>query len=193
MSIILSALIACSLSGCNFDERSGTFACATQMDCSDGRVCEMGWCVVSESQVPDADLPLDAAMPDNRCVACESGACSDHCAGAQCAYECAVDGCQCSFSCTEASMTCNGTCNSETICNIDCGKGRQCHATCKSGSICDVDCTGVKDCKRVSCEGNAQCILNCTDTAGMNCMFERCDGVELSCANDIKVCNRDCP
>lgn len=197
------------LAGCSFDNRSNAFACETQSECTDGRVCEMGWCVVpgaglhdANLALPDANLALPDATPDAmppdatppECLACTGGTCTEDCAiVGDCSYDCAVDSCDCSFSCTADATKCNGECKANTTCSVDCGGAKQCHPKCKSGAICDFDCTGVSDCKRAKCEGTAECLLNCTDTTGMNCKWDVCDGVETSCPNNIIACGRDCP
>jgi hypothetical protein len=177
------------------------------------RVCDLGWCVQPDSVVPDAevatidadtataDAPIGSpdampdAMPVDECIACIGGTCSTDCTltGDCPNYDCAVAGCDCSFSCTADSTRCNGECKAGTTCSVDCGGASKCHPKCMPGGICDFDCTGVKDCKRAKCEGDAQCILNCTDTTGMDCKWDVCDGVEMSCPGDILVCGRDCP
>jgi hypothetical protein len=43
----------------------------------------------------------------------------------------------------------------------------------------------------VACQSGSQCLIDCSSTN--NCLFTSCDGTELSCANNIIVCNRACP
>ena len=213
-TLLLGALSFCLLASCSFESRSSAFACDVEGNCPNDRVCEMGWCVVPGSNqadanpllpdanlaLPDANLALpDAAPPEAdamppACLACEGGTCTEDCTiTGDCAYDCSVDACNCSFSCTADADKCNGECKANTTCSVDCGGAKQCHPKCKPGAICDFDCTSVSDCKRAQCEGDAQCILNCTGTTGNNCKFDICGGVEMSCPGNILVCGRDCP
>jgi hypothetical protein len=207
---VIAALGICFLAACSFESRSNGFTCETSADCPNARACEMGWCVVSDPTAPDAEIGgidadttgIDAApdampdaMPVDECVLCTGGTCTNDCTltGDCPNYDCAVAGCDCSFSCTADSTRCNGECKAGTTCSVDCGGASKCHPKCKPGAICDFDCTGVKDCKRAKCEGDAQCLLNCTDTMGMDCKWDVCDGGEMSCPGDILACGRDCP
>lgn len=192
----IGLLVGCSL----VERRSDAFACDTIDDCSDGRVCTMGWCVVSDPTTPDAAEPtIDAdpanvvdARPPNECLACSGGTCVEECTLADnCSFDCAIDGCDCDFTCE--TNTCNVECKANTTCSVDCGGSDQCRPTCKPGAVCDFDCTNSNNCRLAKCEGDAQCILNCFDTDPGNCKWDVCDGVEMSCPGNIKVCGRDCP
>ena len=59
-SDLIGALIgglAGGLAGCQIDGRSDSFRCALPADCTGGRVCVDGWCVVGDGGVAiDADL-----------------------------------------------------------------------------------------------------------------------------------------
>jgi hypothetical protein len=59
--------IAVALAGCSFPTRSEDFACSPDNECDEGRVCELGFCVVSEVDAAVVTPPIDAPpmqMPD---------------------------------------------------------------------------------------------------------------------------------
>lgn len=101
---------------------------------------------------------------------CESGSCRVSCAG---------------------SDLCWTTCEEDTTCLIDCSNGGICDMNCDEGASCEVDCRGARDCDHLECDEGASCVLRCENNL-LGCSLS-CDGVAMTCPNNVHVCDAPCP
>ena len=155
-------------SSCSIDHPSDAFACTTPSQCSDGRSCVDGFCVVSTgSACPSQCTTCDTAAKtcgitggNGNTITCPSGFhCDITCAGGNCRT---VD-CSTAASCT---ILCSG----EGSCEI---------VTCGAGP-CDVTCSGKSSCKNgVNCQSSCACDVLCTGQqscdSGSRCPMQACD------------------
>lgn len=178
---------------CSINHRSGAYACETNADCEDGRVCSDDLCVVPggtkppDAAIGDAAKPPDAP-PDGRacpdvCTSCntEKKECIINCgmnpdgctdavvcpAGWHCNVMCSVqNSCRQGVNCTNA-LSCNIACSGQGSCRmVACGPGK-----------CDVNCTGQGACRGISCGQSCGCDVNCSNNAecsGVMCTEFQC-------------------
>ncbi len=150
------------------------------------------------STTPPNDASPEPGEPDaapqecsDTCMTCESGCCNQTCSGeGMCRLDCLQEECDCTLDCAATEGRCEPRCERGASCAIDCSEVNDCRPRCKRGE-CDIDCTGANNCDRVECTEGASCLLDCA--GANNCAFERCEGVQTSCAGGIVACNRDCP
>jgi hypothetical protein len=165
-------------SSCAIDHASDALACTKTSQCTDGRNCVGGFCVVGNGsgsgsgscpgQCSTCDTvaktcSIDGNNVDGDRVTCPTGFhCTITCTGGTCKT---VD-CSNAASC---SITCSGQQSCESVncgvhqCAVTCSGQESCASvTCQSSCGCDVQCTG-----QASCGTGAQCPLGC-DT-GLGC------------------------
>ena len=138
LAIVLGSSI---IAACLVDRPSTSFECSTQADCTDGRSCTGGYCVVSE-------CPSD-------CTSCDEAAmtCQVQCTGA--------DDCNGTIDCP-SGWTCTINCVGDGACNdIQCASGLKCVITCTGDNACeDVDCSDACACD-LACIGAACGSMSC--------------------------------
>jgi hypothetical protein len=202
-----AAALAALLAACGIDSRSQDYECTQTADCTDGRVCRSGWCVVGSGgagadagppATPDAgNSAPDASSCPAGCTRCEDDTCvvecieDDSCGdpvvcppGLPCLVVCeGIGSCAAGIDCS-AAASCDLRCTSREACNgeIRCGEGR-CSVTCSARDTCagGVDCTDSCACE-TSCDGVQACAL------APECPFPGCfDGDD--CAADGLVCD----
>lgn len=182
MKLVVSWLAAITLAavagGCSVNHRSGDYACTTQSDCSDGRVCNDNFCVVPGNQPIDArvDAPKpppgpDAAVCPSQCSSCDMGA-------KECIIDCQVENCVGTQVACPAGWNCNVLCSTPNSCKSPNGGGSP-GVTCAGTLSCNIECTGDGSCRGVSC-GSGPCNVDC---AGSNsCVGVRCN---QACSCDV--------
>jgi hypothetical protein len=177
-AIVVAAMFAI-VTSCSINHRSDQFACTKPSDCSDGRECINGECVVPGGVI-DAAMTIDVKVVDanqcpDGCTSCDLGhmVCTIDCAtggncdrpvtcpaGWNCVIKCTVnDECRSGIDCS-AAKSCSLTCSGSRSCeSVTCGMGK-CSATCTGmGSCRDVDCTQSCACD-VTCSNNIGACLN---------------------------------
>ena len=156
-SAALLAVVVAFAAGCSIDHRSDTYACTTSADCSDGRRCDNGYCIVTGS--------LDAPRADAKKPTGDASNCPP---GYKCEIECNVDNaCRNGVDCTAAAS-----------CSVDCtGKGSCEGVECGPGP-CDVGCSGPSSCRGVACNNSCACDVLCTGSQscqeGIQCSSFAC-------------------
>jgi hypothetical protein len=169
------------VAGCSVSHRSGDFACDTQADCSAGRTCVEGFCV----------LPADAGIPDGPhadAAVCPSACTSCNLDQKSCTIDCALNG-----GCKQAV-----TCPLGFSCNVLCSRDGACSSgvSCTGSTACTISCSGTQSCRGLSC-GLGPCNVSCTGSGscgevscGMSCACDvTCNGIAL-CRN--LTCKPNC-
>lgn len=153
--------LALLIGGCFVDRRSEDFECTTSDTCSDGRVCDQGFCVPVECP---SECNAGCDVLAKTCgISCATGSCPNvSCpSGYACTIDCSRNNACSNIDCTEAA-SCTIACSGVATCtNIDCGPG-----------ACDVTCTGNNACTNLDCASSCACDVSCTD--GVNCPNASC-------------------
>lgn len=155
------------LAACQIDRKSDELRCDVPTDCTGGRTCMGGWCVLDPSLVPDAEPPGDGTQSDADLVDAappDAGTCPapcTECSAGRCVVRCDTAGA------CPGPITCPANLACEVICSGDgsCGGLIDCDATC----ACDVTCTGAGSCAAgADCRGPMQCDTGagCTSSGG---------------------------
>nr|HEX4312550.1 hypothetical protein [Kofleriaceae bacterium] len=184
MTARLASLWVMSLSlalGCSVTHRSGEFACDPEGNCTGGRICEDGFCVV-----PGATDDAGVDAPHHGSGSGSGSAKPDAGMGSSCPAQCS--------SCDDATNTCLIDCKANPglcakaitcppgyNCDVECTTQNSCRTgvACPESGACTVDCTGQSSCQNVSC-GNGPCDVSCT--GGESCRTVGCNN---SCACDV--------
>lgn len=205
----LAAAALAALAACAIDSRSELYQCDALQDCSNGRVCRAGWCVVPGDDgpgrdagvsIPDAagtgtDQEPDASTCPAACTSCDDGACQVDCRDNDscrdlivcppdlpCTVICdGTDSCASGVDCSAAS-SCDVRCTSPRACSgrIECGDG-SCEVTCDARDTCagGIDCADSCSCE-TSCSGSRSC-----DVAPDCPLFFCSDGLDCD-ADDLE-------
>jgi hypothetical protein len=185
--LVAAALMLGCLAGCSVDRRSGAYRCEDPSECSEGRVCQQGWCVVGSA--PDAGPSCPAA-----CTSCVAGRCVITCASAQDCPSRVVcpAGLDCDVTCTGNQRCTDGVdCSRAGDCTIVCEGVGACAAgvTCGSGA-CDVECSGVGACALgIDCSASCACDTECEDDV---CAAPACPGDEGECERSGECSSAGC-
>lgn len=200
------AAIVVAAGSCLVDRKTTELRCGKQSDCTDGRLCNGGFCV-SPDVDPDGPLPPDVTPCPSPCDTCDlvQETCTINCntanecgnvtcpAGFVCTINCDANACE-NIDCTGA-RGCDIDCDGNSACGaIECGTGR-CDVTCAAnggnvacGAVncaqscdCDVDCDGGTDCASATCPPPAAGTGDCTD------------GTAAGCDHTSPDCERTCP
>lgn len=187
----LAALLAFAISmpACDVNHKSGEYACSKNTDCDSGRICNEGFCIVSEKTVdaPRGDGPRGDAMGSScppGCTACNLSekTCTINCmAGANCTNTVTCPtGYKCDILCNTDNACRNGVnCQASKACNVECTGKQSCQNVQCGPGPCDVACMGVASCKGVSCNSSCACDVACTGnqscTSGIQCTSPACD------------------
>jgi hypothetical protein len=161
------AFLALMLAACSITHRSDAYACSKPSDCSNGRQCIGGFCVVADSidaSRGDAKKPVDASTCPTPCTSCNV-------AEKACTIDCG------------ASTACIGpvTCPTGYSCNIECKTDNSCRngVDCQLASSCQITCSGQSACRSVQC-GTGPCAVTCSGPG--SCRGVACD---QSCSCDV--------
>lgn len=140
------------LAGCALDHRSDELACTSPTECTGGRSCVDGYCVMAPVQCPGScdgcviatmTCMLDGDAAPNGNVTCP--------AGWNCAITCGADACR-TVDCRDG-QSCTVECNGDNACDtVRCGSGP-----------CDVTCSGQDACNSVDCRDSCGCDVTCAD------------------------------
>ena len=168
---------------CSIDKRSGAFACTTNADCGDGRVCMDSFCVVETGSNPQM---IDAARGSGS----GSGSGSGHGSGSG-----SGSGNMCPATCT----SCGSNGSGERTCDIDCSQKNCTNGTitCPTGFACTIMCSQNNDCPTVNCSTAAACAVTCSGdssceqvTCGSGACDVTCSGKD-ACHTDVN-CGSAC-
>lgn len=176
--VAVVALVLASLAGCSVDRRSSGYRCDTPSDCSGGRVCQQGWCVVASAPDAGSGPPCPAA-----CDSCVAGTCVIECKNAQDCPDRIVcpAGLDCDVTCMGNQRCSQGvSCSASGDCTVVCDGVGACAGgvTCGSGE-CDVDCSGTGSCGQgIDCSASCSCDTDCDDAAGCGTLMCPGDGGE---------------
>lgn len=169
------ALALVTAGSCSINHRSADYECASQADCSAGRVCSGGYCVVEGGPIDAAVPPVDGANPlppDAPTNACPPQCSSCNAATKDCKIDCAVTNCvgNSPIVCP-AGWTCDIRCSTPNACRNG--------VDCRLAEACDITCSGNQSCRGLMC-GEGPCQIECADNS-------TCRGIDCrdSCACDV--------
>ena len=164
-------VLAVVLAGCSINHRSGDFACVKNSDCSTGRVCDNGFCIVSGSiDAPRNDAPKGSG---GDAQGCPTGCTSCNMSQKTCTIDCSLPGSNCNN---------QVTCPTGYKCDVQCKTDSSCRSgvNCDGASQCTVECGGRNSCRNVQC-GPARCDIMCSGQSSCQDTI-RCNN---SCACDV--------
>ena len=170
--IAIVIAIAAASTSCSINHRSDQYACTVNTDCSGGRICDNGFCIVPGSQIdapkPPGDGPRDGSTGcPAPCTTCNTAqkTCTVNCQATNCTNNSITcpPGYKCDILCNVDNACRNGVdCRMAASCNIDCSGKQACAGVqCGSGP-CDVGCTGPDSCRGVACNNSCACDVVCT-------------------------------
>jgi hypothetical protein len=152
------------LAGCSVNRKSDQFACGSNGDCKDNRICDRGFCI-------EQSCPSPCTSCDNVAMTCEVDCAGRSCGTVHCpsGYTCTIN-CEGNNACnsvqcgdgTACTVTCDGVMACRRIdcgtkaCNITCGAtANSCpNIGCSDSCKCDVSCNGANVCGSMSCPDN---------------------------------------
>ena len=204
------ALVVITASSCSVEHKSADYVCTLQTDCTPGRLCVSGYCIVPSGMVdapknpdgPRTDSPvvIDSPTCPPQCTSCNVAAktCTVDCGVTNCTGNAAIvcpTGYNCAILCTtnnacgagincETAASCSITCSGQGSCRgIDCGTGD-----------CDVKCQGQNSCRGVDCSNSCACDVTCAFNA--SCEFVTCNHLQCDigrgCTSAGAICDT-CP
>lgn len=208
-SVIAIALLVGG--SCSIRHASDSYTCETTADCTAGRSCSDGYCLVVSGAPADAtgdrprpDAPVsipDASQCPSQCTSCDV---MKH----ECIIDCAVNptGCvaqvvcpagwHCNIACTPASSCRMGVnCLGSLSCNVDCAGAQSCRNVACGPGRCDVTCSGNQSCSGVSCGQSCACDVDCGNQAScsnVSCNPLVCDTFDGGCSSQSFGCDT-CP
>ena len=147
MKLALLAMLACA---CSINHRSGDFSCTKTSDCSTGRTCDNGFCIVPGSiDAPQNDATKGGGDGNN----CPPGCTSCNVATKQCTIDCSLPGSNCGSQIT---------CPANYKCDVQCKGDNACRSgvNCAFATLCTVECIGTSSCRNVMC-GAGRCDIMC--------------------------------
>jgi len=195
---------------CSVTHRSGDYACTTTNECSTGRTCVGGFCIIPGAIDAPGSNQIDAKVfhdaPTGNCPQeCTS------CNGSTCIVDCSVNptACQTMITCP-AGYQCDVRCNTDMSCRagVQCANNESCTVTCSgagscrgvacSNGACDVQCTGTNSCSRVNCGNSCKCDIACSGTLScqnqISCGMNACDATPPpGCTSTGTGCSTTCP
>lgn len=175
------ALAIALAASCSIEHRSDAFACEKQSDCSGGRVCSEGFCVLTNvppsdgprpEQDGDIEPPPDAPIPSEcppQCTSCnkESRECTIDCGSTDCTAQVVCPaGWSCDIQCNRQNSCRNGVnCLDAKSCTLDCSGDGACRNVACGPGRCNVTCSGNASCRSVSCSQSCACDVECGQNA----------------------------
>ena len=156
---------------CFVHRASDDYACGSDGDCKDGRVCDHGFCVTAASATCPSPC-TSCSVADKTCrVDCNG---NTPCGSVQC----------------PAGYDCTIRCNNGSACgDIDCAAGSSCDIACLGGASCgnincgaaecSIRCSGAGACPSVDCAASCSCDVSCNQS-------NECPS--MSCPRDVGPC-----
>lgn len=173
-SFVLALVVATS---CSIEHRSEGLACTRQEDCTGGRTCIDGVCVLLDG-MPDANNPpgkdasVDAPPTGDcppECTSCDKQAqqCKIDCQVADCSSQVACPaGWHCDIACNRTNSCRNGiNCLSAASCTIECSGDSACRNVACGTGRCNIQCSGMNSCRSISCGQSCACDIQCDNAA----------------------------
>ncbi len=165
---------------------------------SDGGSSDDGGLPGPDASMPDAFVadggvdPSCSGLPDPCGVGADACACDDCDCSVRCAGDCSVD-CRssddCSVDAADTGSDFTGVCQA-SMCQFDARNAASVDIAARAGGILELDCSGVDSCE-VTCRGTSECLVRCD--GAVSCGITCSPGSEVTCAGDVRVCNRACP
>lgn len=187
LGILLGAAIAALtiIGSCSVSHRSSDYACTKTSDCTGGRVCDNGFCIV-EGSIDAPGPPKDSPGSNG----CPTGCTSCNVAQKQCTVDCRNTSCSgqvtcptgyhCDIKCDTDGSCRNGVnCTTAASCTVECTAGNACQGVQCGIGPCDVMCTGNGSCRGVSCNQSCACDVLCGTAA--DCQNVQC--TSLGCGS----------
>lgn len=165
LAIAVVAGVAIAVWSCTVNTKTDKLACTVQADCSGGRVCESGFCVIDPNAKLDAAIDIDAAVCPPACDSCDfpSGTCMITGTGG--AVTCPASW-HCNIVCTSTGACGAVTCTDAAACDLTCtGSGACQDLTCGDGR-CTQICQGSGACGNTSCASSCKCDVTCSPVFG---------------------------
>ena len=193
------AMVGLATTGCEVNHKSDQYACTTNADCSAGRTCNEGSCIVVGS-IDASGGTADAPRPDSgnnngcpaQCTSCNTAqkTCTVNCTQTNCKQALA---CPAGYNCT---FLCNGddtcrqgiNCLNASACTIECSGKSSCEQVRCGPGPCDVSCSGPSSCRDVLCGSSCACDVTCT--GNQSCA----DGIvctSLACRTSFRGCTSE--
>ena len=195
LAVASIAATAVAVAGCSVSHRSGDFTCERQTDCSNGRSCVDGFCVLPEDAGLDG-ARVDAAVCPSVCTSCALDQ-------KLCTIDCALNGgCKQLVTCP-LGFACNVLCSEDNACSsgLNCTGGTSCKVTCSGTQSCrnlscglgpcNVSCTGNASCGEIACGNSCSCDVSCSASAlcrNLTCK-QGCAASSRSCTSLPLGCN----
>jgi hypothetical protein len=176
--------VACAgvlVASCLVDRRTNDFECEVTAECTGGRVCDGGFCVLAEEPACSEDCNGGCDPINMTCtIICSA---PGQCGSVECPF-----GFECTINCNSPSAcgsidcdrgdSCVITCSASGACSsIDCGDGR-CDVTCANNGCGSIDCSDSCACD-VACTGPA-CAMTCPSGDLAECTLDGTDDTECS-------------
>jgi hypothetical protein len=202
-------LLICAVLGaaCATKHRSDDLACTTNRECSNGAVCEQGFCIGGTTASPDARSNRPDAKPGQQpdanpncpaeCTSCIGKTCSIACSDGTCldTIVCPA-GYNCDILCLAPESCSSVICTGQQDCKVTCiGSGSCTQVKCGTGQ-CDIKCSGTGSCSLVDCDDSCGCSTTCTgagscDTLDCRGFGSTCESPALGCETiPTAQCNR---
>ncbi|MCX5742334.1 MAG: hypothetical protein NT062_07545 [Proteobacteria bacterium] len=181
------------VASCSITHHSNEYTCTSNAECTDGRTCSQGYCVVTGGTPdaptdpkidafvrPDARPVPDAPMPD----VCPPGCSNCNIGAKECIIECGAPGAQncqqpiacptgwnCQIACSHTNDCRSGvSCVNAASCTIDCAGAGSCRGVSCGNGPCDVTCGGYQSCsQQINCNNSCQCDVTCSGPGTANC------------------------
>ena len=158
---------------CSIDHRSDEFACVSQSQCTGGRQCIGGYCIVPGATDAGRSDGQHGTGSDGSNTGCPSACSSCNVEQKTCTIDCSVTSCTgsvvcpigyaCDVKCDTDNSCRNGvSCVGATSCTVECSGNQSCRTVECGDGPCDVTCSGQQSCKGVSCETSCSCQVLCT-------------------------------
>lgn len=164
MKLALAALLV--LASCTVDRKSTVLACTMQSQCTDGRICDQGYCVLPSGTNPqdgghDGPQQLDSSGCPGECTSCDIAASRCEIDGFGGANLACPAGWNCTIECLGTAVCGTIACDQAASCDVSCIGSAACGAiTCGAGR-CQADCQGAGACASVDCEMSCRCDVSC--------------------------------
>ncbi|HET7503448.1 MAG TPA: hypothetical protein VFK02_20645 [Kofleriaceae bacterium] len=161
---------------CSVNRHSSEFACTTDDQCMDGRICDHGFCVEGEPPCPAGcdDCSFTSMTCQINCNA------ANPCGSVQCPA-----GFECSIRCTGPGACATVDCAQGTGCEISCNNAMACGPINCGPGDCLVDCSGSSSCQTVDCASSCGCDVKCNNP--MACLSPSCPMGPTQCTRNNEL------